>query len=636
MFKRILFIFILLPITVFAQKQTGTINKQAQKAYEQANQSISDKLYDKAITELNKAISIDTNFLAAYQQLGDLYRKAGNYANALKNYKNILAIDSEFYPLTYFGIAESELNTGDYANAIQHFNKYLTYPSINTLNRDKIKKYINDCTFSLEAIKTPVAFKPINMGSAINTKEDEYLPVITADEEMIIFTRQANRNEDFFKSIKRYGEWSTAEFLSAEINTPNYNEGAQNISPDGNYLFFTGCNRPDGLGRCDIYISKREGIDWSKPFNIGGPVNTAGWESQPSISSDGRTLYFVSTRQGGYGGYDIWSSELNSDGTWASPVNLGPDINTSYDEQSPFIHPDNESLYFSSNGWPGLGNKDLFLSRKAYSQDKQTGWQKPKNLGFPINTFAEESGLNISNSGNLAFFSSNQKEGYGKLDIYSFELPEKVRPKTVTYVKGKVFDNLSKELLNARIQIINLTTGKTIYDEITDPENGQFLATLPAGKQYGLTISKSGYLFYSLNFKLTGDQETNPQIIEVPLQKIVIGGLVILNNIFFENNKYDLLPESKTELQQLILFILENPTVSIEIGGHTDSIGEDESNLILSENRAKTVYDYLILNKIPLKNFSFKGYGEAQPLSDNSTEQGRKNNRRTAFKITNK
>ena len=191
-------------------------------------------------------------------------------------------------------------------------------------------------------------------------------------------------------------------------------------------------------------------------------------------------------------------------------------------------------------------------------------------------------------------------------------------------------------MLNARIQIINLTTGKTIYDEITDPENGQFLATLPAGKQYGLTISKSGYLFYSLNFKLTGDQETNPQIIEVPLQKIVIGGLVILNNIFFENNKYDLLPESKTELQQLILFILENPTVSIEIGGHTDSIGEDESNLILSENRAKTVYDYLILNKIPLKNLSFKGYGEAQPLSDNSTEQGRKNNRRTAFKITNK
>jgi len=636
MYKLIIFIFCLVPLTLFAQKQTSSTNKQAQKAYEQASKAISDKLYDKAISELNQAVALDHNFLAAYQQLGDLYRKSGDFSNALNNYRKILTIDPEFHPLTYFGIAESELNTGDYANAIQHFNKYLTYPGLNPLSRDKINKYISDCTFSMEAIKRPVLFKPVNMGPTINTQEDEYLPVITADEEMIIFTRQANRNEDFYKSIKRNGKWSAAEFLSKEINTTNFNEGAQNISPDGNYLFFTGCNRPDGLGRCDIYISKREGNEWSKPFNIGGPVNTAGWESQPSISADGRTLYFVSTRQGGYGGYDIWSSELNSDGTWLGPVNLGPDINTPYDEQSPFIHPDNESLYFSSNGWPGLGNKDLFLSRKAYSGEKQTGWQKPENLGFPINTFAEESGLSISNNGKLAFFSSNQKEGYGKLDIYSFELPEKMKPKTVTYVKGKVFDNSSKEMLDAQIQITNLTNGKTIYNEVTDPENGQFLATLPAGNSYGLTVSKEGYLFYSQNFTLTGDFENKPFSIEVPLQKIEIGGMVILKNIFFETNKYDLLPESKTELQQLILFLRENPTVSIEIGGHTDNIGESESNLILSKNRAKTVYEYLIINKISLRNNSFKGYGESLPISDNTTEQGRKNNRRTEFKITNK
>ena len=636
MYKIILIVFCLVPLALFAQKQVSSTNKQAQKAYEQARQYISYKLFDKAISELNQAVALDNSFLAAYQQLGDLYRKSGNFSKALNNYRKILEIDPEFHPLTYFGIAESELNTGDYANAKQHFNKYLTYPDLSTLSKEKINKYISDCTFSLEALKRPVLFKPVNMGPAINTTEDEYLPVITADEEMIIFTRQANRNEDFYKSIKRNGEWSASEFLSKEINTSNFNEGAQNISPDGNYLFFTGCNRPDGLGRCDIYISKREGNDWSKPFNIGGPVNTAGWESQPSISADGRTLYFVSTRQGGYGGYDIWSSELNSDGTWSGPVNLGPDINTAYDEQSPFIHPDNESLYFSSNGWPGLGNKDLFLSRKAYSGEKQTGWQKPENLGFPINTFAEESGLSISNSGKLAFFSSNQKEGYGKLDIYSFELPEKMKPKTVTYVKGKVFDNTSKEELEAQIQITNLKNEKTIYDEITDPENGQFLATLPAGNSYGLTVSKEGYLFYSQNFTLTGDHENKPFSIEVPLQKIEIGGMVILNNIFFETNKYDLLPESKTELQQLIFFLKENPTISIEIGGHTDNIGEDESNLILSKNRAKTVYEYLIINKIPLKNISFKGYGESQPISDNTTEQGRKNNRRTEFKITNK
>jgi flagellar motor protein MotB len=636
MIYRLLLVFCLLPLIVFAQKQTSSTIKQAQKAYDQANQSISEKLYDKAISELNQAVSLDHKFLAAYQQLGDLYRKSGKYSNALNNYNRILLIDPEFHPLTYFGIAESELNTGKYAQAIQHFNKYLTYPGLNSSSRDKINKYISDCTFSLEAIKSPIPFKPINMGPAFNLKEDEYLPVITADEEMIIFTRQENHNEDFYKSVKRNGEWLVAEFLSKEINTSNFNEGAQNISPDGNYLFFTGCNRPDGLGRCDIYISKREGNDWSKPFNIGGPVNTAGWESQPSISADGRTLYFVSTRQGGYGGYDIWSSELNTDGTWSSPVNLGPEINTSYDEQSPFIHPDNESLYFSSNGWPGMGNKDLFLSRKAYSGEKQTGWQKPENLGFPINTFAEESGLSISNNGKLAFFSSNQKEGFGKLDIYSFELPEKLKPKAVTYVKGNVFDNLSKEVLDAHIQITNLANGKTIYDEIADPETGVFLATLPAGKSYGLTVSKEGYLFYSQNFTLLGNLENQPFSMDISLQKINIGGMVILNNIFFETNKYDLLPESMIELQQLILFLRENPTVSIEIGGHTDNIGEDQSNLFLSRDRSKTVYEYLIKNKIPLKNLSFKGYGEGQPISDNNTEQGRKNNRRTEFKITNK
>ena len=436
--------------------------------------------------------------------------------------------------------------------------------------------------------------------------------------------------------MKRNGEWSVAEFLSKEINTSNFNEGAQNISPDGNYLFFTGCNRPDGLGRCDIYISKREGNDWSTPFNIGGPVNTAGWESQPSISADGRTLYFVSNRQGGYGGYDIWSAELNTDGTWSNPINLGQEINTSFDEQSPFIHPDNESLYFSSNGWPGLGNKDLFLSRKTYVGDKQTGWQKPENLGFPINTFAEESGLSISNNGKLAFFSSIQNEGFGKLDIYSFELPDQLKPKPVTYVKGKISDSLSKEALDAHIQITDLKNGKTIYDEIADPENGEFLVTLPVGKSYGLTVSKAGYLFYSHNFTLVRNVEKLPFNLDVALQKIEIGKMVVLNNIFFETNKYDLLPESRTELQELILFLRENPTIAIEIGGHTDNIGDIQSNLMLSTDRAKIVYEYLLKNKIPLKNLSFKGYGEAQPIFDNNTEQGRKNNRRTEFKITQK
>ena len=631
--KKLLVLLCFLPGICFAQKQVSSSIKQAQKSYLQANQYISYKLYNKAIIELKQAVSIDQNFTAAHQQLGDIYRKAGNYKDAILSYQHVLNIDPEFLSLTYFGIAESELNTGDYANARKHFLKYLSYPGLSPESKAKTIKYIEDCNFSLEAIKNPINFKPINLGPGINTSQEEYLPVITADERTIIFTRQTNRNEDFFKSVKIDSIWSPAEYLSKEINTPNYNEGAQCISPDGNYLFFTGCNRPDGLGRCDIYISKWEGNAWSKPFNIGGPINTPGWESQPSISADGRTLYFVSTRKGGFGGYDIWKSDLNGDGTWTVPLNLGPEINTPYDEQSPFIHPDDESLYFSSNGWPGLGNKDLFISRKVFESDKHIGWQRPKNLGYPINTFGEESGLSISSNGKLAFFSSSQKGGFGGLDIYSFELPELLRPKKVSYIKGIVFDKNTKELLNAKVEIINLKDGKTVFDEITDFETGEFLATITSGKSFGLNVSKDGYLFYSQNFSPDESKIHQPFVIEIPMQKIEIGALVVLNNIFFESNKFELLPESKAELQQLIRFLNDNPDLSIEIGGHTDDIGDEQSNQELSENRARIVYDYMVKHQIKTSKISFKGYGESKPLNDNLTEENRKNNRRTEFKI---
>ncbi len=348
-FGRILFfvvMFTILTSELCAQKVSGSQNRQAQKSYETARQYIGVMAYERAITELKEAVRHDPGFIAAYQQLGDLYRRHLDYLNALKSYQQVIAIDPEFNHLTYYGLAESELNTGDYNSALLHFRRYLTSPGLSEESKSRVEKYIRDCLFSIEAVKNPVEFKPVNMGPAINSAADEYLPTMTADEQTIIFTRKKNNNEDFYKSIRQGEGWKPAESLSSGINTTQFNEGAQCITPDGIYIFFTGCNRPDGLGRCDIYLSKWEGNEWSEPFNIGGPVNTSGWESQPSISADGRTLYFVSNRGGGKGGYDIWKSELGDTGTWGVPVNLGPDINTPYDEQSPFIHPDGESLYF--------------------------------------------------------------------------------------------------------------------------------------------------------------------------------------------------------------------------------------------------------------------------------------------------
>jgi outer membrane protein OmpA-like peptidoglycan-associated protein/Tol biopolymer transport system component len=636
MLKKIIFIFCFLPLCLFAQKSNTSSVRQAQKSYEKATSFIYNDQLELAINELNKAIELDSNFIAAFQQLGDSYRKTGNYYKAIINYTKVLKIDPEFYPLTYFSLAESELNTGDYSNSILHFEKYSKFPGISASSVEITRKYLIDCRFSLEALNNPVPFKPINIGPAINTEEDEYLPIITADEETIIFTRQVARNEDFYTSKKQNKEWANAAYLSKNINTANYNEGAQSISPDGKYLFFTACNRPDALGRCDIYLAKREGNDWTEPFNIGEPINTSGWESQPSISADGRTLYFISNRKGGLGGYDIWSSELNDDESWTVPVNLGPNINTKYDEISPFIHPDNESLYFASDGWPGFGNKDLFISRKIKTTENQTEWSKPENLGFPINTSTEESGLSVSHNGKKAYFSSKQKDGFGKLDIYYFELPENLKPKSVSYVKGKVFDKIDNQELNAHIIITDLISEKTVFDDFTEFGDGLFLASLVIDRNYGLTIKKDGYLFYSQNFLLNNDQKNEAFFLEIPLERIEIGKMVVLNNIFFNSNEYNLLPESKTELKQLIVFLKENPKVSIEIGGHTDDIGDDESNLMLSKNRAKTVFDYLINNTIPANKLSFKGYGESRPLSNKNTENGRKMNRRTEFKITNK
>lgn len=628
-----LFIILLMGICslAYAQKKNVSSNKQAQKAYELASQSVSYKYYDKAIEQLKQAVLLDRDFVAAHQQMGDIYRKLSDYTNAKTSYERVLEIDPDFLPLTYFGLGESELNTGQYANALKHFQKYASTPGLQEPSIKLVEKMIADARFSLDAIKTPVNFQPRNMGASINTKEQEYLPVVTADEKILIFTRQANRNEDFYKSSQTDSSWSVSEPLSKNINTTIYNEGAQCISPDGMYMFFTGCNRPDGLGRCDIYLSKREGKNWSTPFNIGGPVNTPGWESQPSLTADGKTLYFVSTRPGGKGGYDIWKADLKEDGSWTVPINMGPSINTPYDEQSPFIHADGQTLYFSSNGWPGLGNKDLFMSRKDTSGKN---WSKPKNLGYPINTFGEESGLTITSDGKKAFFSSDQKGGFGGLDIYSFELPVALRPIKVTYVHGTVSDAETKEVLDAKIQIINLNTNQIIFDDVSDFETGEFLATMTVGKTFGLNVSKEGYLFYSKNFTLNTNLSDKPFDIGVPLQKIKVGGLVVLNNIFFDTNKFNLLPESMVELEQLITFLNTNPKISIEISGHTDNLGDDGSNLTLSENRAKTVYNYLIANRISPSRLSFKGYGETLPVAENNTEEGRKNNRRTEFKIT--
>jgi outer membrane protein OmpA-like peptidoglycan-associated protein len=618
-----------LSLTVWSQqRQYSTKNRDAIKYFAIANQNLDDHVYDEAIENLKKAIGEDSRFIEAHAQLGDVLRMRHLYKQAVEQYLKVIELSPDFNRSVYLKIGETEIYEAKYPQAQQHLEKYLTYQDLTPQNIAFAQKLLADAKFSIQAIQHPVPFKPVNMGPNINTADDEYLPVATADESMLIFTRKINNNEDFYKSLKVNSKWDTATYLSDQINTPQYNEGAQSISQDGKFLFFTGCNRPDGRGRCDIYIAQKKGDDWAKPFDLSAPINTSGWESQPSISADGRTLYFVSNKKGGYGGYDIWKSNLTDKG-WGEPENLGPNINTAYNEQSPFIHPDDSTLYFGSNGWPGLGNKDLFVSRLG----KDGKWQKPENLGYPINTNGDENGLTLTAYGNYAFFASDNLNGYGGYDIYTFELPANLRPHIVTYVKGNVYDAKTKEPLEAAVEIIDLQSNLPVYQDYSNKDEGDFLATITSGKNYGLNISKSGYLFYSENFSLIGYKEQKPFHIKALLSPIEVGNKVILKNIFFDTNKFDIRDESKAELSKLIEFLNVNPTVHIEISGHTDNAGADQFNQTLSENRARSVYEYLVTNGIAATRLVYKGYGKTQPIAPNTTDEEKAKNRRTEFMI---
>jgi outer membrane protein OmpA-like peptidoglycan-associated protein len=311
-------------------------------------------------------------------------------------------------------------------------------------------------------------------------------------------------------------------------------------------------------------------------------------------------------------------------------VRLSDSINTPGSEESVFIHPDNQTLYFSSDGHPGLGGLDIFMSKRR----PDGTWGKAVNLGYPINTNGDENSLIVSPDGQLAFMSSTRKDGFGDLDMYSFELYPAVRPSVVSYVKGVVVDDKTGNPLQAKFEIVDVRSGLNVMSDVSDKKKGEFLACLTTGKEYMLNVSKEGYLFYSDYFNCSDEtDQQHAYKITARLKQPVAGETVVMKNIFFDNNKFDLKTESFSELNKLVAFLKSSPNVAIEIGGHTDAIGDAKLNVTLSENRAKSVYNYLIEKGIAASRLSFKGFGSTVPVADNTTEEGRAQNRRTEFKI---
>ena len=602
-------------------------------------------LTDKAIKDFTTALRTAPDFIDAHLQLASIYMGKKEWQKASVHLEKTIAIDAVYDPRApyYLGICHWELD--QFEKAVVNFENFLaSYTSNRGTIRDKASVYLKNSAFAAEAVKNPVPFDPQPLSKAINSSAPEYLPSITADGQTLIFTRRIGRQEDVYESQLVDNAWQTATPI-ASINTDE-NEGSQYVSADGQLLVFVKCSDRGGYGGCDLYSSEKVDGVWNEPKNMGQPINTKGWESQPSLSADGRLLYFASDRDGGIGGRDIWLSYRRASGAWAKPINLGEAINTPQSDESPFYHPDGNTLYFMSNGHPGMGGYDLYVSRRSTAGN----WDTAQNLGYPINTKGNEGALFIPLDGKTAYFAKDglklTEENSSLIasnkqpDIFRFDLPEALRPTPVTYVKATVKDASTNSLLaDATIEIIELSSGMVLSTSKTD-DKGQFLACLPLGNDYAMNVNKVAYLFHSENFALAQSNTLEePFQLKIELRPIPTETIatteaatpIILKNVFFETGSADLKTTSLTELNRLKLLLEENPNLRIQINGHTDNVGTDTANQLLSQERAKAVQDYLVMEGIASTRLRYKGYGETQPIDNNDTEAGRQVNRRTEF-----
>jgi len=609
------------------------VDHKATTIYLLAVNKASNGDYISSIKMINESLKIDPKFVDAYLSLGGIYAEMKNYTTSVSNFEKAFSLDTVYTKDFYLPYSISLAGCGRFTDALNAVDHFLSNPKLNDRSIKAAEFRKKTYQFAIDYAQTHpdknYVFAPENLGDSINTSDLEYFPSLTIDGKKLVFTKRIANKESFYESDRVNGVWRKAFPLVGKINSPDFNVGAQNISQDGEWLVFTGCNFPEGEGSCDIYISYLTKNGWSEPQNLGRNVNTEFWESTPSLSPDKRDLYFSSNRPGGYGGKDIWVCHRTETGRWSVPENLGPDINTSGDESTPFIHADNQTLYFNSTGLPGYSEKpDLFVTRKQ----PDGKWSKPENLGYPINTIDDEGSMIVAADGKTAYYSSDKIDTKGGLDIYTFELREDLRPSKTLWAKGKVYDNKTKAGLPSTVVLTDVNT-RQIVSKLQTDEDGNYLITLPVGKDYAFNVHRKGYLFYSQNYNMKNISSDSVFNVDIPLEPIEANAKVILKNVFFDTKKTDLKPESITELDNVVRLMNENPNMKILISGFTDNVGKPADNLKLSTGRAVAVVNYLVSKGINNNRLSFKGFGEAKPIATNDTEEGRALNRRTELTV---
>lgn len=682
----ILSVFIVLSLLSTATSLYAQPKKEALDASRYGFELEQQNKYPEALFEYNKAIAADPKYPYPVARIGAMYQKLHNYKKAIQFFQRAIAMDSTFDDYNYYNLGTSYKGLHQLDSAVICYRKFIwrmtpLVPEDSAAVRDA-DYLIQYSEKSIELQKQPKnTTDPIKVVGDINSQYDDFAPAITADGSILYFTsRRPSTNTVRYAESKDFGDdifaskrddkgnWGPCMALPSPVDSKD-DEGAIGISPDGQKVYYSLCRRPDGFGDCDLYESTLDGTNWSRPRNLGRDVNSTAWDAQPSISPDGNAMYFSSRRFGSIeGSEDIWVSYRNSDGTWGKPVNLGPTINTPYSERCPYIAFDGVTLYFSSNGHPGYGAHDLFMTRK---QPDGT-WSDPINLGSPINSEGEDEFLTVPAQGKTVYFASGRGAGATGLDIYQGILPPDLAPHPITLVKGLVVDKASRKPLGAKIELADLVKDEPVGSYASNSTTGQFYFPITAGKQYGITASAPRYTFYSQHYtvpdtakytevsytiELTSvdtsliaenppeDDGANKKHPKSPTKttdntgtkntgKLTDG--ITLNNIFFDFNKATLRKESVAELRNLHKLMLDNPKIKIEISGHTDSIGTAEVNQKLSQDRAEAVREFLVGHGIAATRVIAKGYGATRPVAPNDTEDNRQKNRRTEFRIINR
>lgn len=629
-YRLVLLLLIIVNLAVHGQAALPIMseNKKAIKYFQQAEKLRGQRQFQEAIKKYDKAIQKDSSFAEAYYQAAASYSILQEHDSAAIYFLKI----SEIFPAAprYIGahlrLAELSFGEGDYQLALQRTSKYISLKMTEDRYFRRAQQIKENCIFALDRIENPLAFNPRPLPPPINQFDQQYFPVLSADQKELFFIKRDHSEEIYTSRLTDNGEWGEPAPIDSSLTT-KYNEGTCSVSADSRTMVYTSCMRKDSYGSCDLYITYNFGGRWTEPVNMGRPVNSSAWDSQPSLSADGRTLYFVSNRKGGLGKRDIWVSERKLNGKWSSPKNMGPAINTEEDDISPFIHVNNRTLYFSTNARPGFGRFDIY-----YSDLKSDGtWDNPINFGYPINTMNDELAMFITSDGASGYYSFETKvDDRLSSKLYQIDIPEEISIKyKSSFIEGVIYDSLSLDPVGASVKLYNVERSSLEGHVESDSTNGKYLMVLTEGAEYALYIDSPGYLFRSYRFDFNRDSlDLQGLQADIPLMPIQPGESTTLNNVLFAHDSYELSEKSLIALKFITNFLTDHPELLIEIAGHTDNSGTASYNQLLSEQRAKTVYNYLIEQGVDETRLFYAGYGSTNPVAPNSTDEGKALNRR--------